>query len=71
MSREAILKSMLTGVSPVLSDAQMKSIAVVMNAFSGKQLEIWAGWIGIFSGQRGIGLAMTAVRECASELRFW
>src|SRR5437762_6516638 len=43
MSREAILKSMLTGVNPVLSDAQMKSIAVVMNAFSGKQLESMDG----------------------------
>ena len=43
MSREAILKSMLTGVNPVLSDAQIKSIAVVMNAFSGKQLESMDG----------------------------
>jgi hypothetical protein len=39
MDRETILKSMLSGVNPALSDAQMKSIAVARRAFSVKQLE--------------------------------
>jgi hypothetical protein len=39
MDREAILKSMLSGVDPLPSDAQMKSIMSAMRAFSIKQLE--------------------------------
>jgi hypothetical protein len=38
MDRDAILKSMLTGVTPALSDDKVKSIGVAMKAFSDKQL---------------------------------
>jgi hypothetical protein len=43
MDREAILKSMLSGVNPAVKDGQMKSIAVAMKAFSIKQLEKMEG----------------------------
>jgi hypothetical protein len=39
MDRETILKSMLSGVSPALSDDQLKSIRAAMKAFSVKQLQ--------------------------------
>jgi hypothetical protein len=39
MDREAILKSMLSGVDPPLTEAQLKSVAAAMRAFSVKQLE--------------------------------
>jgi hypothetical protein len=39
MDREAILKSMLGGVSPAPEEAQIKTIAAVMKAFSLKQLQ--------------------------------
>ena len=38
MDRDAILKSMLGGVTPALDDARTKRIASAMKAFSDKQL---------------------------------
>lgn len=39
MDHETILTSMLTGVTPALPDAQVKSILAAMKAFSDKQLQ--------------------------------
>ena len=39
MDPETILKSMLSGVSPALTDDQIKSIRTAMKAFSVKQLQ--------------------------------